>query len=84
MTKAGKSRSGGGSEVVVPFLGWEHRVWQSVWSERPFRTREPLWIIFWSGNRPIGMGSSECGRCLLGTGQIGGDYCGVFFLQDLV
>ena len=30
LMKAGESRSGGGSEVVDPFLGRELRVWQGV------------------------------------------------------
>ena len=42
----------------------------------------PLWSIFQSGNRPKGTGSSERGRCLLGTGRIGSDHCGVCFFAS--
>ena len=79
LMKAGESRSGGGLEEVVPFLGRELRVWQVVWSERPFHSRVPLWSIFRSGDCPKGEGSSERRRCLLGNFQIGSGHCGVFF-----
>ena len=79
---AGESRSGDGSELVEPFLEREVRVWPGLESERPFHPRVPLWSIFQSGNHPKGAGSSGRGRCLLGTGRIGCDHCGVFFFAS--